>query len=125
MEAADFFVGGYFGGAGDNKFPSETRYFDQKPLDNNNNNQFTIDDLLDFSKEDEVMTEAFFDSITGNSANSSTMTVTDSCNSSVSGNEQPQFSGNISSRSFTDSQFSGGELCVPVITQFLINLTTK
>lgn len=115
MESANFCVGGYFGGAGDDQFPSETRYFDQKPLDNNNNNnQFTIDDLLDFSKEDEVMTDAFLDSITGNSANSSTITVIDSCNSSVSGNEQSQFSGNISSRSFTDSQFSGGELCVPV-----------
>ncbi|KAM7480485.1 hypothetical protein LguiA_028698 [Lonicera macranthoides] len=111
MESADFFVGGYFGGAGDKQFPSETRYLDQKPLDNNN--QFTIDDLLDFSNEDEVMTDSFFDSITGNSANSSTITVIDSCNSSVSGNEQSQFSGIIRSRSFTDSQLSGGELFVP------------
>ncbi|KAK4395210.1 GATA transcription factor 9 [Sesamum angolense] len=37
---------------------------------NNNNNgvHFTVDDLLDFSKEDETMTDAFFDSLGGNSA---------------------------------------------------------
>ncbi|KAA8540368.1 hypothetical protein F0562_024713 [Nyssa sinensis] len=57
------------------------------------------------------MTDGFLDNITGNSTDSSTVTVIDSCNSSVSGTE-PQFSGNISSRSFADAQFSG-ELCVP------------
>lgn len=58
------------------------------------------------------MNDAFIDSITGNSADSSTFTVVDSCNSSISGSE-PQFSGNISRRSLSDSQFSGSELCVP------------
>ncbi|KAA8541759.1 hypothetical protein F0562_022911 [Nyssa sinensis] len=107
MEASDFFIGRYFG-AGDSQFMTENRYFDQKPADNNH---FPIEDLLDFSKEDEIMTDNFLDNKTGNSTDSSTITVVDSCNSSVSGNE-PQFSGNISRRSFTDAQFSS-ELCVP------------
>ncbi|CAK9153527.1 unnamed protein product [Ilex paraguariensis] len=104
MEAPEFFIGGYFGHAvGDNQL------FDQKT--NDNNNQFAVDDLLDFSKE-EVMTDGFFDNVTGNSAHSSTVSILDSCNSSVSGGEPP-FSGNISCRSFNDPQFSGSELCVP------------
>uniref|UniRef100_A0A5B7B3G0 GATA transcription factor n=1 Tax=Davidia involucrata TaxID=16924 RepID=A0A5B7B3G0_DAVIN len=107
MEAPDFFIGGYLG-AGDSQFSMENRYFDQKPADNNH---FTIEDLLDFSKEDEIMTDGFLDNKTGNSTDSSTITVVDSCNSSVSGNE-PQFSGNISCRNFIDAQFSG-DLCVP------------
>lgn len=101
MEASDFFVGNYFG-ARDCQFLPDNRYIDQKPADNNH---FTIDDLLDFPKEDEVMTDAFFDSIAENSADSSTVTAVDSCNSSVSGN--------ISCRSFNDAQFSSSELCVP------------
>ncbi|KAK4427948.1 GATA transcription factor 12 [Sesamum alatum] len=82
---------------------------------NNNNNgvHFTVDDLLDFSKEDETMTDAFFDSLGGNSGDSSTVTAVDSCNSSVSGGGERQFNGNVSCRSFNDSQFSGNELCVP------------
>ncbi|XP_009628152.1 GATA transcription factor 12-like [Nicotiana tomentosiformis] len=100
MEASDFFVSGYFSNAGDEQ------------NSNNNNNNFTVDDLLDFSKEDEVMTDAFFDSFTGNSADSSTVTVVDSCNSSVSG-ENGHFNGNISCRSFTDAPFPSSELCVP------------
>ncbi|KAL6973685.1 hypothetical protein U1Q18_027872 [Sarracenia purpurea var. burkii] len=58
------------------------------------------------------MTDTFlFDSVSGSSTDSSTVTVVDSCNSSVSGNE-PQSSGNISCRSYADALFSG-ELCVP------------
>lgn len=116
MEASsEFFTGGYFSHGGDREFHHE-----QKPaviVDNNNNN-FAVDDLLDFPKEDEVMTDAFFDSITGNSGDSSSLTVVDSCNSSISGGE-PQFNGSLSSRSFTDAQFSGGELCVPVLLPFV------
>ncbi|KAL3824386.1 hypothetical protein ACJIZ3_020415 [Penstemon smallii] len=83
-----------------------------------NNNSYNngvnfVDDLLDFSKEDETMTDAFFDSIGGNSTDSSTVTANDSCNSSVSGGGDGQFNGNVSCRSFNDSQFSGNELCVP------------
>ncbi|KAG8380001.1 hypothetical protein BUALT_Bualt07G0148200 [Buddleja alternifolia] len=78
---------------------------------NNNNNHFTVDDLLDFSKEDETMT--FLDHVAGNSGDSSTVTAVDSCNSSVSGGGDGQFNGNVSCRSFNESQFSGNELCVP------------
>lgn len=64
-------------------------------------NQFTIDDLLvDFpTDEDFVMSEVF------NPADFS------SSNSPVSG--EAHLSSNISSYSLSDSQFSGGELCVP------------
>lgn len=87
---------------------------------NNNNNgvHFTVDDLLDFSKEDETMTDAFFESLPGNSGDSSTVTAVDSCNSSVSGGGDGQFNGNVSCGSFNESQFSGNELCVPVIFSF-------
>ncbi|XP_057773119.1 GATA transcription factor 9-like [Salvia miltiorrhiza] len=82
---------------------------------NNNNNgaHFTVDDLLDFSKEDETMTDVFFESLPGNSGDSSTVTAVDSCNSSVSGGGDGQFNGNISCRSYNEPQFSGNELCVP------------
>lgn len=80
---------------------------------NGNGAHFTVDDLLDFSKEDVAMTDAFFDSLAGNSGDSSAVTAVDSCNSSVSGGGDGQFNGNVSCRSFTDSQLSGNELCVP------------
>lgn len=120
MEVPEFFVGGYFGaGAGD--FATEKRHSEQKPGEH-----FAIDDLLDFSNDDAMVTDGFFDNVAGNSMDSSTVTAVDSCNSSVSGGEQ-QFSGN---RSFSDSQFSG-DLCVPVkknikkIIQYLILLNFK
>lgn len=72
---------------------------------------FAVDDLFDFSNEDVVMTEGFFDSIGANSADSSTVTVVDSCNSSVSGGDN-HLNGSFGSG---DSGFSS-ELCVPVIT---------
>ncbi|XP_047959023.1 GATA transcription factor 4-like [Salvia hispanica] len=79
----------------------------------NNGVHFTVDDLLDFSKEDETMTDAFFESLPVNSGDSSTVTAVDSCNSSVSGGGDGQFNGNISCRSYNEPQFSGNELCVP------------
>ncbi|PON88570.1 GATA transcription factor [Trema orientale] len=103
MEVPEFFVGGYFG-AGTGGFSAEKRHSEQKPGEH-----FTIDDLLDFSHDEPMVTDAFFDNnVAGNSTDSSTVTVVDSCNSSVSGGG-PHFSGN---RSFGDSQFSG-DLCVP------------
>ncbi|XAR50674.1 hypothetical protein NMG60_11005067 [Bertholletia excelsa] len=101
MEAPEFFADACLGAAGD-------RYLRQKPAENY---PFPIDDLLDFSKGDEVMTDAFFDGFAGNSTDSSSITVVDSCNSSASGGE-PHVSGNISCRSFADAQFAG-ELCFP------------
>ncbi|KAG9143302.1 hypothetical protein Leryth_010232 [Lithospermum erythrorhizon] len=77
---------------------------------NVNCTNFMVDDLFNFPQEDnnKAMSEGlFFEPIKGgNSVESSTATAVDSCNSSVSG-------GNLSSRSFTDVQFPGGELCVP------------
>ncbi|KAM5579153.1 GATA transcription factor 9-like [Rosa sericea] len=103
MELPELYVGGYFDGQ---LSPEKRQLADQKPA---GGEQFTIDDLLDFSNEDALVTDGFFDStVAGNSTDSSTVTAVDSCNSSVSGGE-PQFSGN---RSFGDSQFSG-DLCVP------------
>ncbi|PIN24189.1 GATA-4/5/6 transcription factor [Handroanthus impetiginosus] len=87
--------------------------FNNNNISNNNGVHFTVDDLLDFPKEDETMTDAFLDSLKGNSGDSSTVTAVDSCNSSVSGGVDGQFSGNVSCRSFNESQFSGNELCVP------------
>ncbi|XP_030526347.2 GATA transcription factor 12-like [Rhodamnia argentea] len=57
------------------------------------------------------MTDGFFDNVGANSADSSTVTVVDSCNSSISCGDN-NFSGSFGSRSFGDSSFAG-ELCVP------------
>nr|XP_043637318.1 GATA transcription factor 9-like [Erigeron canadensis] len=80
----------------------------------NNNNPFIIDDLLvDFPNHDDVvLNDAFFDNVIGNSVDSSNMNPLDSCNSSISSSEAP-FSSNFSSGSFSDSQFSGVEFCLP------------
>ncbi|GER52664.1 GATA transcription factor [Striga asiatica] len=69
---------------------------------------FTVDDLLEFSKDDETIADAFPDGLAGNSGDSSTVTAVDSCNSSVSGS-----GGSASCRSFNEMQFSGDELCIP------------
>ena len=96
MEVPVFFAGGYFGAT------------EQKAGE-----QFAIDELLNFSNDDAMITAdvGFFDSVAGNSADSSTATVVDSCNSSVSGGDH-HFAAH---RSFADAHFSG-DLCVPVTT---------
>lgn len=115
MEVPQFFIGGCFGTGAGELSPGK-RYSDQKP-----NEHFTIDDLLDFSNEDAMVTDGFFDNVAGSSTDSSMVTVIDSCNSSVCGGE-PRLSGN---RSFGDSQFSG-DLCVPVSsTEFLKTCTEQ
>lgn len=101
MEGRELFMGGYIGGAGAGA--GQISPEKQKPGEH-----FTIDDLLDFSNEDAVMTDGFFDNVAGNSNDSSTVSAFDSCNSGSG----PQFSGNVGSRSFGDSQFTG-DLCVP------------
>lgn len=112
MEMPEYFVGGYFGAGGDH-FSPEKRHADQKPGE-----QFAIDDLLDFSNADVIMSDGFFDNVAGNSADSSTGTAFDSCNSSISGADN-RFSGNFGTRPFGgDPQFSG-ELCLPVSHSFL------
>ncbi|KAG6733634.1 hypothetical protein I3842_01G233900 [Carya illinoinensis] len=98
MELPELFMGDCFGAGAGPLSPEK-----HKPGEN-----FTVDDLLDFSNEDAVMTDSFFENVAGNSNDSSTVTAVDGCNS---GNGA-QFSGIFGSRSFGDSQFYG-DLCVP------------
>ncbi|XP_027344859.1 GATA transcription factor 9-like isoform X2 [Abrus precatorius] len=108
MEAPEYFVGGYFAAGGADQFsPTEKRHADQK-----SGEPFVIDDLLDFSNADAIMSDGFFDNVAGNSTDSSTVTAVDSCNSSISGSDN-RFAAAIVPRGFaSDHQFSG-ELCVP------------
>ncbi|GLT33045.1 hypothetical protein SLA2020_076650 [Shorea laevis] len=94
MEAADYFTGGCFGGSGD--FSPDKRVSEQKTTEN-----FMVDDLLDFSNEDAVLSDGFPDNLTGNCTDSSTVTI-------KSGSEKNFYTGNFGQ----NSQFSG-ELCVP------------
>lgn len=103
MEVNKFLIGGYFDAGAGEFSPEKT-----KAAEN-----FTIDDLLDFSNEDAIMIDGFFDNVAGSSTESSTVTAVDSCNSSVSGGDHQHLNGSIGSRSFDESQFSG-DLCVPV-----------
>ncbi|KAK4760765.1 hypothetical protein SAY87_005658 [Trapa incisa] len=74
--------------------------------------QFAIEDLFDFSKEDVMASgDGLLDSVVANSADDSTVTAVDSCNSSLSGGNR-QFSGSFGCRSLGISSFSS-ELCVP------------
>ncbi|XP_058745380.1 GATA transcription factor 9-like [Vicia villosa] len=109
MEAPDYFVGGgYYGAAGGlDQFSPEKRhgYSDQKPCE-----PFAIDDLLDFSNADAIMSDGFFDNnVAGNSTNSSTVTAVDSCNSSGDN----RFGGSIVPYGFASDVQLTGELCVP------------
>ncbi|KAE8705159.1 GATA transcription factor 4 [Hibiscus syriacus] len=100
MEVGDFVVGGFYGGAaGDDISPAKMLSAERKLSEN-----FTVDDLLDFSNEDAVMSDGFFENVAGISTDSSTFT----CNSSVSGGDNHIYAANIPH----SSQFSG-ELCVP------------
>lgn len=72
---------------------------------------FVIEELLDFSNEENVdafILEGTFESVTGNSTESSTVTALDSCNSSG----EPQLTSDLACQSFTDGRFSS-DLCVP------------
>ncbi|GMI93780.1 GATA transcription factor 9 [Hibiscus trionum] len=100
MEVGDFIVGGFYGGAAGGDFSPVKMLSGERKLSEN----FTVDDLLDFSNEDAVMSDGFFENVAGNSTDSSTGT----CNSSVSGGDNHFSVANISH----SSQFSG-ELCVP------------
>ncbi|KAG5036482.1 hypothetical protein JHK86_017322 [Glycine max] len=108
MEVPEYFVGSFFGTGGAEQFcPPEKRHSDQKTGE-----PFAIDDLLDFSHADAIMSDGFFDNVAGNSTDSSTVTAVDSCNSSISGSDN-RFATTIVPRGFpSDPQFSG-ELCVP------------
>ena len=108
MELPEFFVAGYYA-AGADQISPEKRPGDQKPGE-----VFAIDDLLDFSNADAIMSDGFFDNAAVNSTDSSAITAVDSCNSSISGSDN-HFRGFAA----VDPHFSG-ELCVPVIHRIQI-----
>lgn len=81
---------------------------------------FIVEDLLDFPNEDDaVITDGALDTVTGNSTDSSTVTVVDSCNSSSFSGCEPNFIGDIGCRSLADGHFSS-DLYVPVYTRTCI-----
>ncbi|XP_068313987.1 GATA transcription factor 12 [Pyrus communis] len=100
------------------QFAPEKRH----PFDNNKTavgsgggDHFKVEDLLDFSNDDDaVITDggcpaaAVFENAAGNSTDSSTLTVMDSCNSSSLSGSEPLFG----SRNLADGPLSS-ELCVP------------
>ncbi|KAK4764914.1 hypothetical protein SAY86_026004 [Trapa natans] len=103
MEVSECFRGiGYYGLGGGDCSP------EKKAVE-----QFAIDDLLDFSNEDVMESgDGLLDNVVmATSADGSTVTTVDSCNSSLSGCNN-KFSGSFSCRSLGSSSFSS-ELCVP------------
>ncbi|XP_068642789.1 GATA transcription factor 12-like [Aristolochia californica] len=104
MQAPEYFHGGSCR-AGSAQFGADKRQNDTKTTEN-----FIIEDLLDFPNDDDgFVGDNTFDVAAGNSTDSSTVTVVDSCNSSGC---DPNFSGDLSCQNFADAQFSG-DLCVP------------
>lgn len=104
MEAPEFFQGGSYC----------TQLAPEKPSAGSGDH-FIVEDLLDFSNEDDaVVTDGALDvtSVAGNSMDSSTVTAVDSCNSSSLSGCEPNLMGDIGCRDFTDGQFAG-DLCVP------------
>ncbi|XP_041020195.1 GATA transcription factor 9-like [Juglans microcarpa x Juglans regia] len=103
MEAREFFHGG---------FCPEYVYEKTDNKATAAGDHFIVEDLLDFSNDDAVVTDGTFDTAAGNSIDSSTVTVVDSCNSSFSGGDQ-NFVGSFGCRNFSDGHFSSDQLCVP------------
>ncbi|KAL7164484.1 hypothetical protein ACSBR2_040403 [Camellia fascicularis] len=110
MENPEFFQGGYY----NTQFTPEKRHSDTKTGGGGGGgggggDHFIIDDLLDYPNDDAVVADGgVFDTFTGTSTESSTVTVVDSCNSSFSGG----FPGDMGCRSLVDPHFSN-DLCVP------------
>lgn len=112
MEAPEYFQNSFCP-----QFVTEKRHSLDNNKTNNGGDSFMVEDLLDFSNDDAVITDggAAFDTVTGNSTDSSTLTVIDSsCNSSsLSGCEPANFAADFGSRNFAEVPFSS-DLCVPV-----------
>ncbi|KDP34159.1 hypothetical protein JCGZ_07730 [Jatropha curcas] len=112
MEAPEFYNQNGFC----SPFSNEKHHsLDSKPTGGGGGDHFIVEDLLDFSNEDAVITDGgvAFDNVTGNSTDSSSVTVVDSCNSSSFSGCEPCFNGgDIGSRNLADVQFSS-DLCVP------------
>lgn len=110
MEAPEYFQNSFCP-----QFVTEKRHSLDNNKTNNGGDSFMVEDLLDFSNDDAVITDgAAFDTVTGNSTDSSTLTVIDSsCNSSsLSGCEPANFAADFGSRNFAEVPFSS-DLCVP------------
>ncbi|KAG2691885.1 hypothetical protein I3760_08G026800 [Carya illinoinensis] len=104
MEAPEFFHGGFC-----------PQYVYEK-TDNKTTatgDHFIVEDLLDFSNDDAVVTDGTYDTAAGNSIDSSTVTVVDSWNSSSFSGGDQNFMGNFECRNFSDGHFSSDQLCVP------------
>ncbi|XP_059658913.1 uncharacterized protein LOC132305259 [Cornus florida] len=108
MDTPEFLVGGYY----------NTHYTPEKcHSDNKAGDHFVVEDLLldvPNDEDDAIVLEGGLDTVTGiiSTDSSPTVTVVDSCNSSVSGSE-PHFSRDVGCGRVTESQFSG-DLCVPL-----------
>ncbi|KAG2394341.1 uncharacterized protein HKW66_Vig0182820 [Vigna angularis] len=70
MEALEYFVGGYFADGGADQFSQQDKRHAEQKIDES----FAIDDLLDFSYADDIMSNDFFDNVAGNSTDSFTVT---------------------------------------------------
>ncbi|XP_057477294.1 GATA transcription factor 12-like [Actinidia eriantha] len=99
----EFFQAGYY----NTQLTPEKRYSDSK---SGAGDHFAFEDLLEFPN-DEVADGNFDGVVAGISADSSAVTVVDSCNSSLSCGK-PHFPTEMGCRSFVGDQFSG-DLCVP------------
>ncbi|KAF5743234.1 GATA transcription factor 12 [Tripterygium wilfordii] len=110
MEAPEFFQGSYC-----SQFTQE-KHLHSLDSKSNGGEHFIVEDLLDFSNDDDAVapdgTTPPFETVTGNSTDSSTITVVDTCNSSSLSGCEPSFNADIGTRNLADGQFSG-DLCVP------------
>ncbi|XVF35430.1 hypothetical protein REPUB_Repub18cG0145100 [Reevesia pubescens] len=101
MEAPEFYQGSSY---------CSSQFVSEKPTAGDH---FIVEDLLDFSNEDAVITDCAFDSsVAGHSTDSSTVTAVNNCNSTLFSGCEPNLASGIGCRGSTNAQFAG-ELCVP------------
>ncbi|KAJ8492485.1 hypothetical protein OPV22_014206 [Ensete ventricosum] len=107
MEAPQYFHGGFYRDGNPQCAPERKA--------GGGGEQFSVEDLLDFSNEEEDeaggLAAAGEDGAAGNSTDSSTVTAVDSCGNSFSALE-PHFSSDLVCRSLADASLSG-DLCEP------------
>ncbi|KAL4311413.1 hypothetical protein GQ457_01G039560 [Hibiscus cannabinus] len=97
MEAGDIVAGVYSGAAAEAAFSPELKLTEN----------FVVEDLLDFSNEDAIISNGFLDNVADNSTDSSNVT---------SGGDN-----HLSSADLPHSSQFSGELCVPVINRILLS----
>ncbi|KAG2699646.1 hypothetical protein I3843_07G199800 [Carya illinoinensis] len=108
MEAPEFFQSAGFCP----QYVPEKRHSSDNKTAGAGGDHFIVEDLLDFSNEDAVITDGILDKAAGNSVESSTVTVADSCNSASFSGGEPNFVGDIGCRNFSDGHFPS-DLCEP------------